>query len=69
MQFLMMRLKHSTTAQDELSETTASNFVRGTGSMDVEDFIKTFQEQRVTYHKRMIWGEQWTAGKVTWPTD
>ncbi|PVF98457.1 hypothetical protein CPB86DRAFT_705075 [Serendipita vermifera] len=70
--FLLLRLRHATTAQDELSETTASDFVRGTpqadGSpMDVDDFIKTFREQRVTYHKRMIWGEQWNAGKVTWP--
>jgi ESCRT-I complex subunit VPS37 len=35
--------------------------------MDVDDFIKIFKEQRIAYHKRVIWGEQWAAGKVTWP--
>jgi len=69
-----LRLRHATTAQDELSEATATNYVRGTpregdGSlpMDVDDFIKIFKEQRIAYHKRVIWGEQWAAGKVTWP--
>ncbi|KIM28421.1 hypothetical protein M408DRAFT_329484 [Serendipita vermifera MAFF 305830] len=71
--FLHLRLRHATIAQDELSETTATNFVRGTPQgeggppMDVDDFIKIFKEQRITYHKRVIWGEQWAAGKVTWP--
>ncbi|CAG7853060.1 SubName: Full=Uncharacterized protein {ECO:0000313/EMBL:CCA72525.1} [Serendipita indica DSM 11827] len=71
--FLLMRLRHATTALEEQSESTATSFVQGTPSdgngspMDVEDFIRTFKEQRVQYHKRAIWGEQWAAGKVTWP--
>jgi len=73
--FLLLRLRHATTAQDELSETTATNFVRGTPSspdsgaiaMDVDDFIRTFKEQRIAYHKRVIWGEQWASGRITWP--
>ncbi|KAG8836480.1 hypothetical protein FRC18_011327 [Serendipita sp. 400] len=71
--FLQLRLRHANTAQDELSESTATSFVRGTPSgdsgvpMDVEDFIRVFKEQRVTYHKRAIWSEQWSSGKITWP--
>lgn len=77
-----MRLKHSVTSQDELSEVTATAFVRGTdeggagndmeeklSNKDVDDFIKTFKAQRVTYHKRVMWSEHWNYGKVTWIDD
>ena len=65
-----MRLKHATTAQDELSETLASSFVNGTSDSssngkDVDDFVKEFREARKTYHKRVIWGDRWTAGEVS----
>ena len=65
-----MRLKHATTAQDELTEALASSFVNGTSDpnssgKDVDDFVKEFREARKTYHKRVIWGERWTAGEVS----
>ena len=70
-QFLLMRLKHATTAQDELSEALASSFVKSPPSdtmtsngKDVDDFVKEFREQRKTYHKRVIWGDRWSAGEV-----
>lgn len=65
-----MRLKHATTAQDELSEALATSFINASpepGSAtgkDVDDFVKEFREQRKTYHKRVIWGDRWTAGEV-----
>jgi ESCRT-I complex subunit VPS37 len=63
-----MRLKHATTAQDELSEALASSFVKSDSSLsngkDVDDFVKEFREQRKTYHKRVIWGDRWSAGQV-----
>lgn len=74
--FLLLRLKHATIAQDELSETTATAFVHTdseeaekVSTKEVDDFIKTFKEQRITYHKREIWSEHWSNGKVTWPDD
>ncbi|KAI0304264.1 ATP synthase regulation protein NCA2-domain-containing protein [Multifurca ochricompacta] len=50
-QFLLMRLRHATTAQDDLSETVASTFMRSTSSettttpvnsKEVDDFVKEF---------------------------
>jgi ESCRT-I complex subunit VPS37 len=74
--FLLLRLKHAATAQDELSELTATAFVHANleegeklGTKEVDDFIKAFKEQRITYHKRTIWSEHWSNGKVTWPDD
>ncbi|KAL4251785.1 VPS37 family protein [Abortiporus biennis] len=74
-QFLLMRLKHATTAQDELSEALASSFVHGTSpdagsanaanGKDVDDFVKEFKELRKTYHKRVIWGDRWSSGQVS----
>ena len=71
-QFLLMRLKHATTSQDEASEALASSFVQGAQadpsnpsiSRDVDEFVKEFRELRKTYHKRVIWGDRWTAGQV-----
>ncbi|KAI0297730.1 hypothetical protein BC826DRAFT_907496 [Russula brevipes] len=77
-QFLLMRLRHATTAQDDLSETLASTFVRSTSSepaatpatgKEVDDFVKEFRELRKTYHKRVMWGDRWTAGQVAWRDD
>jgi ESCRT-I complex subunit VPS37 len=74
--FLLLRLKHATIAQDELSEVTATAFVHvdseegeRVGTKEVDDFIKTFKEQRITFHKRTIWSEHWSNEKVTWPDD
>lgn len=68
-----MRLKHATTAQDELSEALASSFVQGssadssaTEGKDVDEFVKEFKELRKTYHKRVIWGDRWSSGQVSW---
>lgn len=69
-QFLLMRLKHATTAQDEASETIASSFVHGlssdpaTNGKDVDDFVKEFREMRKVYHKRVIWVDRWSAGQI-----
>ncbi|KAI0076301.1 hypothetical protein K474DRAFT_1623067 [Panus rudis PR-1116 ss-1] len=70
-QFLLLRLKHATTAQDELTEALASSFVQGSAETttsnngkDIDDFVKEFREQRKTYHKRVIWGDRWSAGQV-----
>jgi len=70
-QFLLLRLKHSTTAQDESSETLASSFVHASpndaaiqNGKDVDDFVKEFREMRKVYHKRVIWSDRWTAGEV-----
>lgn len=82
-QFLLMRLKHSTTAQDDASEAIATAFIQqqqqpssnGTGlstpsgGMEVDEFIKEFKELRKVYHKRAMWGERWGAGQVGWRDD
>lgn len=68
-----MRLKHATTAQDEASEALASSFVQGppadptnlSNGRDVDEFVKEFRELRKTYHKRVIWGDRWSAGQVS----
>ncbi|KAI0755161.1 hypothetical protein C8Q80DRAFT_1093313 [Daedaleopsis nitida] len=77
-QFLLMRLRHATTAQDDLSETRANAFVQGSASdpettalsgKDIDDFVKEFRELRKTYHKRVMWGDRWTTGDVAWRDD
>ncbi|KAK0221859.1 hypothetical protein IW262DRAFT_1460135 [Armillaria fumosa] len=82
-QFLLMRLRHATTAQDDASEAVASAFVQqqrplpsdassGTGTpngRDIEDFVKEFKDLRKTYHKRIIWGDRWANGQVAWRDD
>lgn len=79
-----MRLKHSTTAQDDASEATATAFVQqpsalalgsgrtGTpneGGLEVEEFVRDFRDLRKVYHKRVIWGDKWTNGNVAWRDD
>ena len=73
-----MRLRHVTTAQDDLSEMLSSNFVRSTSSelaatassgKDVDEYVKEFRELRKTYHKRVMWGDEWTIGQVAWRDD
>lgn len=74
-----MRLRHSTTAQDDASEALASSFVQQLPSnngltsdsgasrgMEVDQFIKEFKELRKVYHKRAMWGEKWANGQVIW---
>lgn len=74
-----MRLRHATTAQDDTSEALASAFIQSsfsapngqgeTNGKDVDDFVKEFKELRKTYHKRVMWGDRWAAGKVDWRDD
>ena len=65
-----MRLKHATTAQDELTESLATSFVQTSSSdptdngKDIDDFVKEFKELRKTYNKRVMWGDRWSAGQV-----
>ncbi|KAK0464517.1 uncharacterized protein EV420DRAFT_1516784 [Desarmillaria tabescens] len=84
-QFLLMRLRHATTAQDDASEALASAFVQqqkpivansdsssGTGTpngRDIDDFVKEFKDLRKVYHKRVIWGDRWANGRVVWRDD
>ncbi|KAH9941058.1 hypothetical protein B0H21DRAFT_753423 [Amylocystis lapponica] len=78
-QFLLMRLRHATIAQDDLSETRASSFVQGSSSSeetqtvangkDIDDFVREFKEMRKVYHKRVMWGDRWAAGQVVWRDD
>ncbi|KAI0822020.1 hypothetical protein BC628DRAFT_1328292 [Trametes gibbosa] len=77
-QFLLMRLRHATIAQDDISEARANAFVQGSASdpspaglsgKDIDDFVKEFRELRKTYHKRVMWGERWASGDVAWPDD
>ncbi|KAI0043181.1 hypothetical protein FA95DRAFT_1499005 [Auriscalpium vulgare] len=77
-QFLLLRLRHATTAQDDDSETLASKFMRSaasdtpslsTSGKEVDDFVKTFREMRKVYHKRVIWGDRWNSGQVVWRDD
>ena len=73
-QFLMLRLRHATTAQDEASERVASEFVKGSsdgpaGGKEVEDFVKDFREMRRVYHKRALFVERWGKGDVGWRDD
>jgi len=75
-QFLLMRLRHSTTAQDDLSEALASSFVQSSSvspapatNQETDNFVKEFKNMRKVYHKRVMWGDRWAAGQVTWPDD
>jgi hypothetical protein len=77
-QFLLMRLRHATTAQDDQSEALASTFVQSSAadpspgnqsSKEIDDFVKEFKGMRKTYHKRVMWGDRWAAGQVTWRDD
>jgi hypothetical protein len=83
-QFLLMRLRHSTTAQDDASEALATSFVQdlpdgtsagdpGTANLrsarETDEFIKTFREARKIYHKRAIWSTKWANGDVIWRED
>ena len=73
-QFLLLRLRHATTAQDEASERVASEFVKGTSDglasgKEVDDFVKDFRESRRVYHKRAIFVERWAKGDVGWRDD
>ncbi len=83
-QFLLMRLRHATIAQDEASEALATAFVQqqpppppsaassGTGTpsgRDIDDFVKEFKDLRKIYHKRVIWSDRWNSGQVTWRDD
>jgi len=75
-QFLLLRLRHATTAQDDASEALASSFVQSSplpsssnDASDVDEFIKEFRELRKVYHKRMMWGDRWASGQVSWADD
>ncbi|KAJ3752125.1 hypothetical protein EV360DRAFT_55784 [Lentinula raphanica] len=82
-QFLLMRLRHSVTAQDDISERLATAFIQrqslgssesqsGTATpsgKEIEDFIKEFKEARKIYHKRIIWSDRWSKGQVEWRAD
>ncbi|KAJ6559086.1 hypothetical protein DFH09DRAFT_518716 [Mycena vulgaris] len=83
-QFLLMRLKHSKTAQDDASEALASAFVQqsstasygGAGTpnggglgKEIDDFVREFKDLRKTYHKRVMWEDRWSSGLVNWRDD
>ncbi|KIK57247.1 hypothetical protein GYMLUDRAFT_46503 [Collybiopsis luxurians FD-317 M1] len=79
-QFLLMRLRHSVSAQDDASERLATAFIQhqslgsseshsGTSTpsgKDMDDFIKEFKEARKIYHKRVMWSDRWSKGQVEW---
>lgn len=71
-QFLLLRLRHATTDQDNASETLALSFVQSSSqsgsndASDADDFVKEFRELRKMYHKRVMWGDRWAAGQVIW---
>ncbi|KAF7365107.1 Vacuolar protein-sorting-associated protein 37 1 [Mycena venus] len=81
-QFLLMRLKHSKTAQDDASEALASAFVQqsstsdygagtpnGNAGKEIDDFVREFKDMRKIYHKRVIWEDRWSSGLVNWRDD
>lgn len=82
-QFLLMRLRHSVTAQDDASDTLATAFIQhqslgsseshsGTATpsgKEIDEFIRDYKEARKVYHKRMIWSDRWTKGQVEWRED
>lgn len=74
-QFLLMRLRHATTSQDDQSEALASAFVHASatalapGNGDIDGFVKEFKNMRKVYHKRVMWGERWSSGEVAWRDD
>ncbi|KAF8755320.1 Modifier of rudimentary (Mod(r)) protein [Rhizoctonia solani] len=61
--FLLMRLRHATTAQDDASEAAAAAFVQSSQtakpaeatSQELDDFVRDFKELRKVYHKRVFW--------------
>jgi len=73
--FLLMRLRHAATAQDEISESLASSFVLaqpfkvGDPGDVVDQFVKEFKDMRKVYHKRVMWADKWAVGKVAWRQD
>jgi len=78
--FLLMRLRHATTAQDDLSEARATAFVQDSAAeredaaaassgRAVDEYVKEFKEMRKVYHKRVMWGDRWNSGQVTWRDD
>jgi ESCRT-I complex subunit VPS37 len=74
-QFLLLRLRHATTAQDEASEKVSSEFVIGSSpdglasGKEVDDFVRDFREMRRVYHKRALFGDRWAKGDVGWRDD
>lgn len=71
-----MRLRHATTAQDDKSEALASAFVQSSsmspshdGNGEIDNFVKEFKVLRKVYHKRVMWGERWAVGQITWRDD
>lgn len=72
-QFLLLRLRHATTDQDNASEALATSFVQSSVSSDntsdVDEFVRQFRELRKVYHKRAMWGDRWAAGQVIWQED
>lgn len=36
---------------------------------EIDDFVREFREARKPFHKRKIWGDQWTVGRVAWNED
>ena len=72
-QFLLLRLRHATTDQDNASEALASSFIQSSTTLgdasDVDEFVRQFRELRKVYHKRVMWGDRWTSGEVIWHDD
>ncbi|KAJ7761571.1 hypothetical protein DFH07DRAFT_867710 [Mycena maculata] len=80
-QFLLMRLKHSKTEQDDASEALASAFVQqspistgvgtpnGGPSKEIDDFVREYKDLRKIYHKRVMWEDRWSSGLVNWRDD
>jgi ESCRT-I complex subunit VPS37 len=76
-----MRLRHATTAQDDASEALASSFIQSqlessstnananANGREVDEFVNEFKALRKAYHKRVIWGDKWASGQVTWRDD
>ncbi|KAL4080883.1 hypothetical protein J3A83DRAFT_4203163 [Scleroderma citrinum] len=72
-QFLLLRLRHATTDQDNTSEALALSFVQSSTTLgdasDVDEFVRQFRESRKVYHKRVMWGDRWASGQVIWHDD
>ncbi|KAF8827544.1 hypothetical protein F5879DRAFT_968529 [Lentinula edodes] len=82
-QFLLMRLRHSVTAQDDASERLATAFIQHQSlgfpesqsgvatpsGKETDNFIKQFKEARKIYHKRVIWSDRWSKDQVEWRED
>jgi ESCRT-I complex subunit VPS37 len=70
-----MRLRHAIIAQDDQSESLASAFIHSSSEeapsasasgKGIDEFVMEFKNLRRRYHKRVMWGERWGAGQVTW---